>query len=432
MSRFSPQLQAPDSLAEQSVVSQRPMWATKVFDETPLDRTEIPQDSLDLANRSRTNLFPWRGQFSPQLVELFLTRYASRGSLVLDPFAGVGTTLFEAARKDCASIGAEINPSAFLMAETAIFVSRSAQQRQEVCNHARKLLEKALPDDLPLFSRQTEPVLCPSAVVAGLLKQHSASLYLYNILANTFVRLLNSPRSEDVSETLRAFQQHQSIILGLPHSSRRCAIAHSDARCLPVQDETVDLVITSPPYVNVFNYHQNNRLAMELLGWNILAVAKSEFGSNRKNRGNRFLTLVQYCVDMTLTFLELKRVLKPEGRIIIVVGRESNIRGVSFKNGSLVASLATLSGFRLILRQERKFTNKFGGLIYEDILHIVPDLTDRSLPPPESCAVAREFLNNALVVHAEDSVAADLQSAIRLIPTVEPSPLFHPESSQRD
>ncbi len=123
---------------------------------------------------------------------------------------------------------------------------------------------------------------------------------------------------------------------------------HADARCLPVKNQTVDLVVTSPPYVNVFNYHQNNRPAMELLGWNILTVAKSEFGSNRKNRGNRFLTLVQYCVDVLETLLELKRVLKYEGRVVIIVGRESNIRGVSFQNGSIVATLALLSGFRLV------------------------------------------------------------------------------------
>ena len=386
----------PHVLPDHSTVSRRVTEATKIFDETPLDTKEIPQQSLDLTDRRRTNFFPWRGQFSPQLVELLLSRYASRDGLVLDPFAGVGTTLFEAARQEHVSLGAEINPSAFLMAGTTLFVSRSGQQRQEVCNHARRLLEKALPDDLPLFSRQAEPVLRPSTVVATLARQNSDNPSLYNIFANTLIRLINSPHPKDVSEVLRAFRQHQAILLDIPYSSQRCWVTHSDARCLPVRERTVKLVITSPPYVNVFNYHQNNRPAMELLGWDILAVARSEFGSNRKNRGNRFLTLVQYCADMALTFSELRRVLKPEGRIIIVVGRESSIRGISFQNGSLVTSLAVLCGFHLVLRQERKFTNKFGDLIYEDILHLLPDLADCSFALSESYAVAQEFLRNAL------------------------------------
>ena len=38
------------------------------FAATPLDRTSLPQSGLDIAERVRTNPFPWAGQFSPQLV----------------------------------------------------------------------------------------------------------------------------------------------------------------------------------------------------------------------------------------------------------------------------------------------------------------------------------------------------------------------------
>ena len=69
------------------------------IEKVPFDRQSIPQASLDLANKFRTSLFPWRGQFSPELVELFLNRYSQDSSVILDPFAGSGTTLFEAARK---------------------------------------------------------------------------------------------------------------------------------------------------------------------------------------------------------------------------------------------------------------------------------------------------------------------------------------------
>ena len=422
----------PDGLSDLPIVSEVVVKATKVFDETPLDTQEIPQQSLDLANRTRTNLFPWRGQFSPELVGLLLSRYASKGSLILDPFVGVGTTLFEAARQNHSSVGTEINPSAFLMAETSIFVACSDQQRRDTCKHARKLLEKALPEDLPLFSQETESVSCPSRIVATLAREYFSDPYLCNIFTNILVRLLSSPHSKDVTGTLRAFQQHESIIYSLPRSSQSCTAVHADARCLPVKNQTVDLVVTSPPYVNVFNYHQNNRPAMELLGWNILTVAKSEFGSNRKNRGNRFLTLVQYCVDVLETLLELKRVLKYEGRVVIIVGRESNIRGVSFQNGSIVATLALLSGFRLVLRQERKFTNKFGGLIYEDILHLRPGSGDSSPTRLEASSVAQGLLKKALPECLDEGVAADVQSAIGLAPTVEPSPLFRPASSMRN
>ncbi len=61
-----------------------------------------------------------------------------------------------------------------------------------------------------------------------------------------------------------------------------------------MQENQIDFVITSPPYINVFNYHQNYRQSAEILGWDLLKIAKSEIGSNRANRGNRFYTIIQF------------------------------------------------------------------------------------------------------------------------------------------
>jgi hypothetical protein len=89
----------------------------------------------------------------------------------------------------------------------------------------------------------------------------------------------------------------------------------------------------------VFNYHQNNRIAMESLRWQLLEIAKSEIGSNRKHRGNRLLTVAQYCRDMFDVFVELRRVLKPCGKAIFVIGRTSSVRGIPFQNGTIVSAL---------------------------------------------------------------------------------------------
>ena len=106
------------SSLSRKLAAQAAPWHVEVFDETPVNRQDIPQDRLDLANKTRCNVFPWRGQFSPELVELLLSHYASSSAFVADPFAGVGTTLFEAARKGLPAIGVEINPAAVTMAGT--------------------------------------------------------------------------------------------------------------------------------------------------------------------------------------------------------------------------------------------------------------------------------------------------------------------------
>ncbi|MFX1254067.1 MAG: hypothetical protein ACFFCZ_20810 [Promethearchaeota archaeon] len=58
----------------------------------------------------------------------------------------------------------------------------------------------------------------------------------------------------------------------------------------------------------------------------------------------------------------------------MVIGRELKVRGVSFENFHIAPMIAEgLVGLRLIQRQERKFTNKFGKVIFENIIHFTPE-----------------------------------------------------------
>ncbi|MBI4586728.1 MAG: DNA methyltransferase [Planctomycetes bacterium] len=398
-----------------------------LFEEIPLDTKEISQHLLDIANRNRTNPFPWRGQFSPQLVELLLSNYANRGARVFDPFAGVGTTLVEASRLGLPVVGIEINPAAVAMAQTTVFIHCSDKQRQHTFNRAMEILNDRFP--LPLFSQDLIRSQLPKVTLADLATEHAKDPYLSNIFTNTLIRLLESSQPDDQEIVSHCFAAHHALVLDLPHSAAECQIIHTDARDLPLPAQSVDLVFTSPPYINVFNYHQNNRQAMELLGWQLLTVAKSEFGSNRKNRSNRLLTVVQYCIDMTAALVELRRVLKPTGRAIFIVGRESNVRGLSFRNGAIVVALASLAGFQLVLRQERKFTNKFGAVIYEDILHLQPTSSEPIATDATACQLAQEILQKALPTCRLPDVRADLLSAIDAATRVSPSPIFNPHDA---
>ncbi len=201
---------------------------------------------------------------------------------------------------------------------------------------------------------------------------------------------------------------------------------HADARSIPLPDHSVDLVITSPPYINVFNYHQNNRPAMELLGWDVLDIAKSEIGANRKHRQNRFLTVIQYSIDMLDVLREIKRLLLPDGRAIIVIGKELNVRGLSFKNGMLVAAIASGGvGFQLEARQERTFKNKFGEIICEDILHLVPGSNNVVDGDNFARFVAGRYLVEASQNGDEETRREALEASERAS-TVQKSPLLKP------
>ena len=394
-----------------------------------LNTTDIPQSLLNIENKDRSNLFPWRGQFSPQFVEAILDKYTQPGFEVLDPFAGSGTVLYESGLKGLRTTAAEINPAAYRMACTYRFINEDKRQRLSAISNLDEALNKLFPGDLPLFGEQPEEV--EIRIKEALVKLDSEITNpLSRLLLETLVIRLDLYQTGlNQEKVIVTWSKLKTLVSELPFSSEPIKVLNCDARSLPLPASSVDFVVTSPPYINVFNYHQQYRASAEALGWNLLQVAKSEMGANRKHRGNRFLTVIQYCLDLSQALGKLASICKPSARIIFVVGRESRVRGIPFYNGQIVSFLGTQCvGYELKMRQERVFKNKFGDLIYEDILHFInpPAIYDDMLLKARD--TARLTLEAALKSASED-VAEDIQDALARISEIEPSPIYCPNAA---
>jgi hypothetical protein len=309
-------------------------------------------------------------------------------------------------------------------------VRQSLAERQETLIAASSLLDGIADESLPLLRHGAGGDVAVEKLLE-LVREHEGNRFLANVFVNVLIRVLEFPPPLDADKLFRAFRQHRDVVLGLPFSESECRVVNADARALPVESESVDLVLTSPPYINVFNYHQNNRRAMELLGWDLLTVARSEIGSNRKHRANRFMTVVQYCLDLALALGELKRVMKPEGRAIVIVGRESNVRGVSFPNGAILASVARASGFAIPFRQERKFVSRFGTTVFEDILHLSPESRGPAREPATVRDIGISHLEAAKVLANDKNVAADIDDALSRAQSIGPSPVYNPAKARK-
>lgn len=374
------------------------------FGGTPLDTSTIPQHRLNIDTKERSNLFPWTGQFSPQLIDILLETYARPGDFVLDPFVGSGTVLHEAGRRNHPAFGSELNPAAFKMAQVYRFINVKADCRREALEDAAEVLQQSLPSISSLFSPVGKTPAAPiQQSLAAAATQ--AERPLAKLLLEALVVLLNySDEILTVATVTAMWGKLRETVLTLPVSHAVIELANCDARSLPLPDQRTEIVITSPPYINVFNYHQHFRRSVEALGWDLLSVARSEIGSNCKNRGNRFLTVIQYCIDMAAALAELRRACKSEARIILVIGRESKVRKTRFFNGEIVAGLAVSSaGYHLQTRQERVFQNRFGEMIFEDILHLVSRPSSGTMTPPAE--IAREALMAARCRAPEESLS---------------------------
>lgn len=383
----------------------------------------ISKALLNIEEKSRSNLFAWRGQFSPQLIECLLDAYCLPTSTVLDPFAGSGTVLCEAAAMLLPAFGFEINPSAWSFAKIYEFANMEPAAREAVIAQLRARVEQEFP--MALFG---DDALDQEAVEERVIRIGDSINDVAKVLFNALIVLLDIFHNQITNGFVQSkFNALADMVRKLPHSAHPIKADLQDARSLPLDNQSIDFALTSPPYINVFNYHQNYRRSVEVLGWDLLRVARSEIGSNRANRGNRFYTVIQYCIDMATALQELARVLKPGTRAVIVVGYESMVLGAPFYNADIVEQLAVHSGaFELALRQKRMFTNRFGDAIREDILNLRRGVysSDSEMPVLVGRSVARGALAAAAGA-ISDGNRRLLDDAVSRIDQIAGTPIFN-------
>ncbi|MCB0326584.1 MAG: hypothetical protein KDD52_03110 [Bdellovibrionales bacterium] len=388
---------------------------------------KISRCDLDIANKERSNLLPWKGQFSPQLVESLLENYSSVGDVVLDPFMGSGTVLYECSLRGLNSLGVELNPAAVKMAQIYLLSLRSKRKRAQLLNYLDSIVIPIVGDEFDDFklSYEKPSEINPLKLFDQFIDCFSEKLDTeHKLILETYLVLLD-PNEKELSRkrAWNLWERLKKLVLNLPETKSKMQIFNGDCRLIPFEDNAVDIVITSPPYINVFNYHQQKRTSVEALGFDILSVAKTEIGSNRKYRGNRYLTVVEYCLDIFMVFKELHRVCKEGAKIIFVVGRESNVRKTSFYNSEIIATLAQQSlGLFVSGRHERSFKNRFGKIIKEDVLIIEnPNkLLENGIDPRD---VAYTVLHEGLKRAPKES-QEDLAKALFEIQKVRPSPPY--------
>ncbi|MCI5222548.1 MAG: hypothetical protein D3924_07740 [Candidatus Electrothrix sp. AR4] len=389
------------------------------FKNKKLNETLLNAD-VNITDKKRSNLFSWRGQFTPQLIEQLLLAYASKNDKIFDPFIGSGTVLFDCALLGLEASGCDINPAAIAFAKV-----------YELINHSNNSVFDAIGIIELAVAKHTNSLPLVQDNVCSHLEKDIIQLY-YDvknkpekiILLALITGMDFGNKEATIKRINHVWGTLRSNIELLPSTSKKICCYHADARKTPLKDSSIDFIITSPPYINVFNYHQNYRKSIEKIGIDILKVARSEIGSNRKFRPNRFLTVVQYCMDMSQVFSELRRVCKKDAKIIFIVGRESKVRNTSFKNASLINMIAQICGFKKVGEQTRVFMNKFGENIYEEILKFKISEAIPNNIIDKSRELGQEALKNALL-YCDQKVVSEINIAIKKSENIKTSEFYN-------
>lgn len=389
----------------------------------------LEQDKLDVRDKSRSNIFNWRGQFTPQFVEYLLQQFHPRADTVLDPFCGSGTVLKESALLGISAHGYEINPAAYAMSKFYSFSNIEKEKRLEIFDTLMSRINDFIEPyaDAPFlvpsfdFRDRHKNLLDFARDLFADIQDKSHKLLALLML---FYAEDSPPNGGFASTIYKAAVNLKEHFISLPYIKRKIIAQLHDARLSHEQlASKVNLIITSPPYINVFNYHQNYRAILEILGFDMLRVAESETGSNRKNRGNRFKTVVQYCLDMEQAVHSFAQCIKPSGYLVMVMGRESKVRGIPFLNSLIVKELISSARcFGSVRSFERVFVNRFGEKIYEDIL-VTQRLTSKAFSA-DGRKIALEHLRKGLSIASLD-VKKDIAMTIEELSLITPSPFFN-------
>ncbi len=102
-------------------------------------------------------------------------------------------------------------------------------------------------------------------------------------------------------------------------------VLQQDARELALASESVDLIVTSPPYIGVIDYTRANRLLYSWMGWSLDRERSVEIGARFKRR--RLRVVEEYLAEMRECWREMHRTLRPGAHCAIIIGESRRYPG---------------------------------------------------------------------------------------------------------
>ncbi|MCX6539781.1 MAG: DNA methyltransferase [Acidobacteria bacterium] len=299
----------------------------------------------------------YRACFKPQLPRFFIDRLTEPGDVVYDPFAGRGTTPLEASLAERVPVANDINPlTAVLLAPRLAPPAMTDVQRRLAEIDFQRRVE--LPPDFDVFyhpdtlqeisalreyllTRERDRTLDDvdrwiRMVAVNRLTGHSPGFFSVYTLPPNQATSVSSQRKINVKRgqvpprrdvraligkksraLLKDYQSVEPTLLGDQRSAgethgagARALVVTRPAHATPeIADHSVDLVVTSPPFLTVVNYKGDNWLRCWFCGIDPTAVHITNVRS-----------LSSWQAEMTRVFHELYRVLKPGGCVAFEVG----------------------------------------------------------------------------------------------------------------
>jgi DNA modification methylase len=335
------------------------------------------------------------------------------GSKILDPMVGSGTVLKMASELGLNGIGFDTDPLAVLISKVWTNPLDTDRVKNAARDLDRKLKQKRLKNSLPkwisgdketkdfvnfwfadsqkydLARLSSEIFSIDNEAIVDALKVALSRLIITKNRGASLARDISHSRphrvrSDNEFDILTEFQKSVDFIIQrLKQQSIRnvgkTKIKLGDTRKLRnLKTNSIDFVLTSPPYLNAIDYMRAHKLSLVWLGYTISELRRirsNNIGAEKSYDSNTNLELVKtlvegmgdigmlnlrqqnmikrYVVDIYQMLVEIQRVLKPNSRAVFVIGN-SCLSGIFVRNAQALKNAAEYVGLSLVDEHERE------------------------------------------------------------------------------
>jgi site-specific DNA-methyltransferase (cytosine-N4-specific) len=289
-------------------------------------------------------LHPYPAKFIPQIPRKVIETWTVKGELVYDPFVGCGTALLESSLLGRPSVGTDNNPVAIMIsrAKTANYSTTDIDTLRAFLSEIDQALphlkpqRELIPNNKNFLYWFSEEVLDRLSMLKSLIiaKPEPVKTMLLAVFSSIIVRVSYQDSDTRYAKIKRIVKptdvdrffkgklaevlQHLPEIIAL--SRAPVTIYQADSRNVPfIESESISLIVTSPPYLNAYDYHKYHRQRIHWIDGSVEFARDIEIGSHDEfTKPNA--TPDQYFVDMDACFSEWARVLRKGGRCVVIIG----------------------------------------------------------------------------------------------------------------
>lgn len=273
--------------------------------------------------------YPYKGKYHPRLVRsIFNILGLKYGQKVLDPFLGSGTTALESHLFGLDFIGFDISPVCVTMGKVKVTAGEVAKKiplyRADAIRHMKKdyqvrtgkvknnakLIDEPTRKEYDKFLKTIDDerirnfYLLAQLIFASDIGRRGRDIKAFEKNIDTMIR-----------SALDLYEAEKMI--GKDRALGKVRIDFGDARNLKsVENNSIDAIVTSPPYSIALNYMENDKFALEELGVDIKELGTRCIGVSGKGKQK----LAQYEEDMKKAYFEMHRVLKKGSQCVVVIG----------------------------------------------------------------------------------------------------------------